>query len=547
MGYASSVPRDMDTSLSSPETLLAEFQASGRSIVELERENHELHTRIGALEGQNRELRHQLNWFRRQLFGVRSEKRTAVLEDGSGRQGYLGEWGEPAEAANEPTVVVPPHERKKRGPKVRDSRCVTAEGLRFGPETPVTEIVMPESEATRDLPVDQKEYLSPEISYRIAQHKSAYYVERIVRPVVKVKSESPEIHTAPLPPTAIPGSCAAVSFLAGLIVEKYLYHLPLYRIHKRLTATDIVIARMTLTLLEHKVGELLAPVYDEIHRSILTRPVIIMDETPRDVWVKSEQTMKKHFMWMLRTEMEVLFAMGPGRNTGVVYDLLGVGRSFVLVSDGYESYDSYSNDLRSIIYHACCFAHARRKFVDAEKQDHLKVAIALERYFQPLYRIEAEIREKCLTGEAKKEYRQRHARPLLDDFKDWLTKTHIELALLPKSPLAGACAYMLTRWDKFLTYLDHPDVPIDTNAGEREMRPHALGRNNWKVNMSEEGSEHVATFYSIIQSCTLIGVDPFEYLVDVLPKLAAHPTRRCPELTPLAWKAARTDPSSAGP
>jgi transposase len=256
--------------------------------------------------------------------------------------------------------------------------------------------------------------------------------------------------------------------------------------------------------------------------------------------------MKKHYMWMLRSESEVFFAMGPGRNLSVVYELLGLDRPFVLVSDGYEAYDSYSKDSRARVIHAGCYSHARRKFTDAEKQDKEKAGVALDRYFQPLYRIEAEIREKKLAGDAKKEYRQRHARPIVHSLKDWLTKTQSELSLLPKSPLAVACSYMLSRWDKFLVYLDHPDVPIDTNEGEREMRPHALGRNNWKVNMSKEGSHYVATFYSIVQSCTLVGVDPFDYLVDILPKLAERPKGRCPELAPLAWKTARGQ-AAAGP
>lgn len=491
------------------------------------------------------ELERRVDWFNRQLFGKKSEVRCVRADDDTENQLWLGgELTKPEGDENEvKTIEVEKHPRSVRGSKRRGPEYVTSEGLRFGAETPVKEVVLEEGEETRSIPEEEKEYLPPEITYKLAQHKSAFYVEKIVRPKVKIKGKEPAIYTAPLPPAVIPGSIATISFLVGLLISKYCFHLPLYRLHQMLKAVGIVISRMTLTTLEHRLGEILTPLANAIHGMALRRRVLIMDETPHKVWVESSRKLELQYMWMICTEHEVFFAMGPGRTHQVVYELLGLKLDVILVTDGYDAYDEYENHPDSRIIHAYCWTHFRRYWIDAEKQDPTTVATALD-FIGKIYKVERKAKEQGVSGEDKKSYRLKHAKPIVDAFHDWLSDIGQKYMLLPKSPVAVACNYGLTRWNGLNVFLQEPDVPLDTNEGEREMRPHAVGRKNWLFNMSEKGSDYVANFYTVLQTCKLNGVDPHAYLSDVLPLLAQKPTAADVEaLTPLEWKKRRENSS----
>lgn len=503
--------------------------------------------RADDLQQRAEELQRRVDWFSRQLFGKKSEARAHRVEDTSTEtQLWLGgDLHKPSEEIdNDETITIEQHKRKVRGAKQRGAGFVTSEGLRFGPETPIREVILPEGDETRDLPADKKEYLPPDICYKIAQHKSAYFVEKTVRPKVKIKGTEPVIYTAPAPPSVIPGSLAALSFLVGLIITKYRYHIPLYRLHQMLKATGIVISRMTLTTLEHKLGELLTPLANAIHALALSRRVLLMDETPHKVWVEGLSKLQLQYMWLIYTETEVFFAMGPGRTHDVVYQLLGLKREYILVTDGYDAYDNYARHPDARILHAYCWVHFRRQWIEAEKQDPATVKVAIK-FIQGIYEVEREIKNNELTGDDKKSFRQEHAKPIVDSFHEWLQETYNKNILLPKSPIAAACNYGLTRWKGLEIFLDEPDVPADTNEGEREMRPHALGRKNWLFNMSERGSDYVAVFYTILQTCKLNGVDPHDYLMDVLPQLsnASISLDDARALTPLNWKKQRENTS----
>lgn len=486
----------------------------------------------------------RIEWFERQLFGRTSEVRAPGPSE-SGMQLTLGTLTDAAASslAQKQATQVPAHTR--RAPKRdKDHDFVTDEGLRFGAGVPIEEVHLPEPEETRNLPAESKKWIGKKEHYRLAQ-QSSYKVIKYTQDTFGLRGADDEVRlvTSPLPAPVIPGSFVDVTFLAGMSIDKFQFHLPSYRIHQRLAQEGITIARATLTNLEHHVGELLAVIVDAIHRLALTRGVIIMDETPRRVWVKEEGKMKKQYMWLLRTATEVFFAMGPDRSGRVIFELLGSQITCVLITDGYQEYDYFEVRAHGVI-HAYCMSHSRRNFIDAESAELELSTHANQQFFQPLYRIEAEIRQKQLVGEPKREYRQTYSKPLMEDFHQWLKNTHAKLSLLPKNPLTVACAYMLKRWQGLTVFLEYPDVPIDTNEGEREMRAHAVGRKNWLHNMSETGADHVCTFYTIIQTCKLLGIDPNEYLVDVLPKVRAWPRERIVELSPLMWKSHR-NPSPA--
>ncbi len=153
-----------------------------------------------------------------------------------------------------------------------------------------------------------------------------------------------------------------------------------------------------------------------------------------------------------------------------------------------------------------------------------------------LYAVEQHIREHRLGGEAKQRYRLTHAKPVVDAFFDWAGAQARHAALLPSNPLTKALHYALERRAGLSVYLSDPDVPIDTNHLERALRPIPMGRKNWQFCWSEVGAEAVATIQSLLVTCRLHDVDPYDYLVDVLQRIDRHPANDVEQLIPRRWK-----------
>jgi transposase len=189
----------------------------------------------------------------------------------------------------------------------------------------------------------------------------------------------------------------------------------------------------------------------------------------------------------------------------------------------------------SRLVHAQCWSHTRRQFGDAERAEPRVVAEAVER-IGTSYKEEAYIREHGLAAAAKLAHRGECTKPLVDDFFAWLKRTVITEVLLPSNPFAQAVRYTLERETALKVFLADPDVSIDTNHLEREIRTIAVGRRNWLFCWTEVGARHVGIIQSLLASCRLQGVDPYLYLVDVLQRIDTHPAFDVHLLTPRLWK-----------
>jgi transposase len=206
----------------------------------------------------------------------------------------------------------------------------------------------------------------------------------------------------------------------------------------------------------------------------------------------------------------------------------------VLLTDGYSVYERFAQQTTAIL-HAQCWAHTRRQFEKAQGAEPRLVAAALDQ-IATLYHEEAQIREQGLDGVAKLAYRGEHSKPLVDAFFAWLKQTVVAEIILPTNPFGQAARYALEREAGLRVFLANPDVPLDTNHLEREIRPVALGRKNWLFCWTEVGARQVGIIYSVLASCRLQGVDPYIYLVDVLQRVDIHPALEVQLLTPRLWK-----------
>jgi transposase len=405
-------------------------------------------------------------------------------------------------------------------------------GLRFDERVPV-EVIELEDPATKAIPPDQLEVISEKVTYRLAQRPGDYVVLKYVRKVFKHK-ENGAISCAPAPAGVLERSHADVSFLARLVIDKFVYHLPLYRQHQRLDDAGIEVSRGWLTQLVHRTASLLEPIYTAQLASIREGSVIAMDETPVKAGRKSRGKMKTTYYWPLYGDRdEVVFPWFASRAGPNVPALLG-DYTGTLLSDGYAAYASYVAQAGDVV-HAQCWAHSRRGFVDAEDVEPVLVTEALAR-IRALYAEEEEIAADKLSGEAKLERRVERCKPIVEAFFAWCDERLQDQGLLPTNPFTKALNYALSRRAPLSVFLADPDVPIDTNHLERALRPVPLGRKNWLFCWTEVGAKYVGILQSLLVTCRLHRIHPYDYLVDVLQRIDRHPASQVHLLTPRLWK-----------
>jgi hypothetical protein len=282
--------------------------------------------------------------------------------------------------------------------------------------------------------------------------------------------------------------------------------------------------------------QLLEPIYQAHRVGVLGSRLKAMDETPIKAGVAAPGKMRAAYFWPIYGERdEICFVYYPDRSWGNVADALGLKPpdGGVLLTDGYGAYAHYAAKVG--LTHALCWVHARRELFDARDVEprHVDEALAM---IGELYQIEHEIKRRELTGEAKRIVRQNLSKPKVQGFLRWVDRTFEQQGLLPSNPLTKALAYIRERRDGLQVYLNDPDVPMDTNHLERALRVVPMGRRNWLFCWTELGAKHIGMMQSLLTTCRLHDIDPYDYLVDVLQRVGQHPASRVEELTPRRWK-----------
>jgi transposase len=475
----------------------------------------------------------QIEWFRRQIFGQKSE-RYAPLPDA--QQMHLGELM-PVQPATPPAEQdVPAHTRRKARSDFTDD----AAGVPFFDEArvPVVSIDVPNPEVqglSAEEVARQYEVVGEKVSHRLAQRPGAYVVLKYVRRVIK-RRNTQTLHCPPAPVGVIEGSRADVSFIVGVMVDKFQWHLPLYRQHQRLTEAGFKLSRPWLTQLVSQGAQLLEPIYDAQLDSIRRSRVKAVDETPIKAGRAGPGKMKAGYFWPVYGEHdEVCFAFFESRQHACVKELLGEEppQGSVLLSDGYAAYSRYAE--ATGVTHAQCWAHTRRGFFEALGAEPQAADKALK-MIGLVYEVEAAIGENSLSGERKRLHRLEHAKPLVEQFFAWVDEQLASQGLLPSNKLTQALAYARERKAQLMVFLGDEQVPMDTNHLERALRPIPLGRKNWLFCWTEVGAKHAGIVQSLITTCRLHGIEPYTYFVDVLQRVGQHPANRVTELTPRLWK-----------
>jgi len=507
---------------------------SPQQIVELARSQVTLRQEVQT-------LKHQLDWFKRQIFGQKSERR---IVDGADVQMSLGE------AIDREQTVSPPAPAER--PVVAHTRRSVAkksdtgdDSVPFFDETRVpVEVIELASPETAGLAPEAFDVIGHKDSYRLAQRPGSYVVLKYRRPVIKLKATQAIVcPSAPL--GVIEGSRADVSFVAGMLIDapkevplgdKFAYHLPFYRQHQRLGDGGITVSRPWLTQIGQQGIALIEPIYDAQFASIRASCVKAMDETPIKAGRAGPGKLKAAYFWPVYGELdEVCFPFFESRRIEHVEQALGLTpvERGVLLSDGYTAYAHYTK--KTGLIHAQCWARIRRHLFEAQDAEPAVAARGLD-FIGVLYAVEERIREQKLSAAKKLDYRLMHAKPIAQQFFAWVNQQFEAQGLLPSNPMTRALAYARERRFGLEVYLTDPEVQIDTNHLVRALRAIPMGRKSWMFCWTELGAKHVGIMQSLIVTCRLHGIDPYDYLVDVLPRVGRHPANRVQKLTPRHWK-----------
>ena len=482
-------------------------------------------------------LEKRLEWFQRQMFGTRSEKLHPMSPE---QQALL----EILKAAEEQSSVVAVNTPAPVAPTPR--RALFPKGSGHGwSEIPAH---LPRVDVVQPLSHEQKDLLEKgvlvkirdEVTERLAIRPQTLYVKRFLRPVFARIDADGSRTVLPLSPidSPIEKGRADVSILAFLTVSKFVDHLPLDRIRKIFLRQGVHLATSTMATWLKDLQELLRPVYLAMAADLTTGSLVHADETTCSVVMENNKH-KTHqgYLWVYIGRGHRVYEYTPGRGSDHPCRFLNKFHG-TLQADGYPGYNAIC--AKNALVRAGCHAHARRKFVEAQTK-HPRVREILDLYAE-LFRIEAECTDKGVSALRRLRIRTLRSGPLLKRMRTWIEE--VAKTVLPQDPLGEAVTYALGQWEPLSEFLKDGRIPLDNNISERALRPVVLGRNNFLFFGSEDGAVRGAQFYSLTQSCVALGINPLEYLEDVLGRIDTHPNSRILDLTPAGWLAAR-NPSHA--
>lgn len=490
-------------------------------------ESHALITeQFRELQKQFQELQ-QLQWRVRQLekelYGPSSERQDENTV--SKEQILLSLFPPPAQPAATQMVLLrlnePKHEtRERRQPEAQVLETITE---RIEPE----EKVCPRCGKTKCEIGCEKSERFEYVPARIIRHE-------IIRPKLACACGESGVSIAPLPAMVVEQGQPGAGLVAQVILSKYDDHIPLYRQEQQFERLGVNFPRQRLCDWVEKGAEWLRAVVREMKKDLLAGDYLQVDETPvkvMDPEVKGKCA--QGYLWVAGApEGDVIFEFHPERSKECALKLLGGFKGY-LQRDGYSAYGALVKE-RPEVVPVGCWAHARRKFVEAAELESAE-ALAVVDELRKLYLIERHARDECLEPEQRLKLRQELARPILEGLhprlESWREK------YLPQSPLGKAIRYALVEWKALTRYLDNGHLEIDNNLTENAIRPSAVGKKNWLFIGHPEAGWRSAVIYSLIVSCRRRGIDPWTYLRDVLGRLPGMSNQQVGELVPARWRA----------
>ncbi|MCZ0867270.1 IS66 family transposase [Dasania sp. GY-19] len=454
--------------------------------------------RIQLLEDMIKTLRHK-------QFGASSEKISADQINL-----FNEAEAEPDETVGSEAVVIPAHTRKKQ------------KRASIPADIPREEIIHDLADSEKVCPHDGTalKCIGEESSEQLDIIPAKITVLRHLRKKYACPCCEQYLVTAAKPAQPIEKSIAAPGLLAHVAVSKYCDGLPLYRQINMFKRIGVELDRSTLANWMIKLGSLVQPLINRLHEITCEQSLLYMDETPLQVLNEPGKTAQsKSYMWVTATTQTsthiILYHYSASRSGETPQHLLADFNGALMV-DGYEGYSAVCNTQQ--LTRLGCWAHARRKFVDAQRQQPKgktgKADQALA-FIQKLYRYEQLAKDK--TANERYTIRQAQSKPEIDKLKKWLEKTLLNTP--PKTTLGKAISYLNNQWHRLSAYTENGAWPIDNNRAENAIRPFVIGRKNWLFANSQAGAHASANLYSLIETAKANDIEPYAYLKQVFTLL----------------------------
>ncbi len=462
-------------------------------------------------DGQIEQLREQIALLTQRLFGRKSEQ---TADPDSPQLEFFNEAESLTEVALETAsdeveeeVVAPIKRRGKRKP--------------LPAELPRVEVVheLPEHELTCACGC-RKQVIGIDTSEQLEIVPMQVRVIKHIRKTYACKGCEAAPITADKPAQLIEKSWASPSVLAILLTAKYADGIPLYRFEKILSRHSIDIPRQTLARWVIQCGEHLQPLLNLMRDRLLDYPVLHCDETRVQVLKEpGRDPSSQSWMWVQTggppDRPVILFDYETSRAQGVPLRLLEAYRGY-LMTDDCPSYNAVA--AQSGVERLACWAHARRKFIEAQKVQSKgktgRADVALN-LINKLYSIERDFKEA--SAEQRHEGRQQLSLPILAQLKAWLEKTQPQVTA--QNTLGKAVNYLASNWSRLERYVEAGHLPIDNNRAENAIRPFVIGRKNWLFSDTPKGATASAQIYSLIETAKANGREPYAYLRHILERL----------------------------
>jgi len=500
-------------------------------------ENRRLKEELARLTERAVLLEEEARWLKAQFFGRSSERSEPEVSPDQKRLFNEAEVCAAIEAAEAAaaakTTRVEAHERKRRGHR----KAIPEHFPRQ-----IIEHDLPEGEKV--CPHDHSSLVpfGEEISEQYHYEPPRITVERHIRPKYSCPTCHEGVKIAPAPAQILPKSLASASLVAHVVASKFVDGLPIHRVNQQLGRQGVEIGTGTLGSWVNTVGaQKVVPLINLMHEELLTASLVQMDETPLQV-LKSEKAPSSDHYMVVRTagppgRRLVLFDYEPSRTAEALKNLLrGPAGAYAgrLLTDGLELYDYVAEEFKLV--HFGCLTHCRRYYKQALNVTELPsgrslARVAIDDYIGKVYRVERQIKElreereragETLTLEQVHAIRQERSAPVMEAFKRWVDELLPGVA--PKGALGKALAYTSNQWRKLCRFLDHPDVPVDNNYCENQIRPFAVGRRSWLFADTQFGARASANLYSLVMSAKANGVEPYAYLKQVFERLPTAQT-----------------------
>jgi transposase len=375
--------------------------------------------------------------------------------------------------------------------------------------------------------------LGEDVSEILEYVPASFKVIRHVRPKLCCTGCDAIVQAA-APSRPIERGLAGPGLLAHILTAKYCDHLPLYRQSGMYAREGVDLDDSTLADWVGASSRLLQPLLEVLRRYVMDCDKLHADDTPVPVLAPGNGKTKTGRLWTyVRDDRPagslaapaVWFAYSPDRRGEHPQQHL-CKFTGILQADGYAGFNQIYESGR--VQEAACWAHVRRKFYDLKEAHKSPIATEAVERIAPLYGIEEEIRGR--SPDERREVRNARSRPLLAAIHEWLEASLAKLS--KKSDTSAAIRYALARWDALVRFCDDGRIEIDNNSAERALRAVAIGRKNYLFAGSDRGGERAATFYSLIGTAKLNGLDPEAYLRQALTRIADHPISRIGELLP---------------